>query len=163
MSCWLLPAAYFDVLRAQAVLKVAKQTVAARQLVSDQIYRPGAEPVADPQLDVTFANVNLSDAKLLQLQAENGINSAEAELATALGLPNQTTFDVADEPMPAALPAQADPLIAQAMQNRPDLKNLQLPPVRRRTFHARRARSLLPHSQRLGGRRRSSSRSVPGS
>jgi outer membrane protein len=28
--------------------------------------------------------------------------------------------------MPAALPGQADPLIVQAMQNRPDLKNLQL-------------------------------------
>ena len=75
---------------------------------------------------MTFANVNLSDAKLLQLQAENGVNSAEAQLATALGMPNQATFDVADEPMPAALPAQADPLIAQAMQNRPDLKDLQL-------------------------------------
>ena len=116
---------YFDVLRAQAVLKVAQQTVAARQLVFDQISAL-AQSQLRTELDVSFANVNLSDAKLLQLQAENGINSAEAELAAALGLPNQTTFDVADEPMPAALPAQADPLIAQAMQNRPDLKDLQL-------------------------------------
>ncbi|MGA7236252.1 MAG: TolC family protein [Bryobacteraceae bacterium] len=117
--------AYFDVLRAQAVLKVAQQTVAARQLVFDRISAL-AQSQLRTELDVSFANVNLSDAKLLQLQAENGINSAEAELAAALGLPNQTTFDVADEPMPAALPAQADPLIAQAMQNRPDLKDLQL-------------------------------------
>lgn len=117
--------AYFDVLRAQAVLKVAQQTVAARQLVFDQISAL-AQSQLRTELDVSFANVNLSDAKLLQLQAENGINSAEAELAAALGLPNQTTFDVADEPMPAGLPAQADPLIAQAMQNRPDLKDLQL-------------------------------------
>ncbi len=117
--------AYYDLLRAQAVLKVAGQTVTARQLVSDQITAL-AQSQLRTQLDVTFANVNLSDAKLLQLQAENGVNSAEAELATALGMPNQTTFDVADEPMPAALPAQADPLIAQAMQNRPDLKDLQL-------------------------------------
>jgi outer membrane protein len=117
--------AYFDVLRAQAVLKVALQTVAARQLVSDQITALARSQLRS-QLDVTFANVNLSDAKLLQLQAENGVNSANAELATALGLPNQTAFDVADEAMPAALPAQADPLIAEAMQNRPDLKSLQL-------------------------------------
>jgi outer membrane protein len=94
-------------------------------LVSDQITAL-AQSQLRTQLDVSFANVNLSDAKLLQLQAENGINSAEAELATALGLPNQTTFDVVDEPMPAELPTQADTLIAQAMQNRPDLKNLQL-------------------------------------
>lgn len=117
--------AYFDVLRAQAVLKVAQQTVAARQLVSDQITAL-AQSQLRSQLDVTFANVNLSDAKLLQLQAENGVNSADAELAAALALPSQTVFDVTDEPMPTALPVQADPLIAQAMQNRPDLKNLQL-------------------------------------
>ena len=97
----------------------------ARQLVSDQITAL-AQSQLRSQLDVTFANVNLSDAKLLQLQAENGVNSANAELATALGLPNQTTFDITDEPMPTALPTQADPLIAQAMQNRPDLKSLQL-------------------------------------
>jgi outer membrane protein len=117
--------AYFDVLRAQAVLKVAQQTVTARQLVADQITAL-AQSQLRSQLDVTFANVNLSDAKLLQLQAENGVNSANAELATALGLPNQTAFDVADEPMPTGLPTQADPLITQAMQNRPDLKDLQL-------------------------------------
>jgi outer membrane protein len=117
--------AYYDVLRAQAVLKVAQQTVTARQLVVDQITAL-AQSQLRTQLDVSFANVNLSDAKLLQLQAENGVNSANAELATALGLPNQTAFDVTDEPMPAALPAQAGLLITQAMQNRPDLKSLQL-------------------------------------
>jgi outer membrane protein len=117
--------AYYDLLRARAVLKVAQQTVAARQLVVDQITAL-AQSQLRTQLDVSFANVNLSDAKLLQLQAENGVNSANADLATALGLPNQTAFDVADEPMPAALPGQADPLITQAMQNRPDLKSLQL-------------------------------------
>jgi outer membrane protein len=117
--------AYFDLLRAQSVLKVAQQTVAARQVVADQITAL-AQSQLRTQLDVSFANVNLSDAKLLQLQAENGVNSANAELATALGLPNQTTFDVTDEPMPAALPAQAAPLITQAIENRPDLKSLEL-------------------------------------
>ena len=116
---------YFDVLRAQAVLKVAQQTVAARQLVFDQISAL-AQSQLRTELDVSFANVNLSDAKLLQLQAENGINSAKPSSPPRWDFPNQTTFDVADEPMPAALPAQADPLIAQAMQNRPDLKDLQL-------------------------------------
>jgi outer membrane protein len=117
--------AYFGLLRAQAVLKVAAQTVAARQVVSDQISAL-AQSQLRSQLDVTFANVNLADAKLLQLQATNGVSAAHADLAAALGLPNQTTFDVTDEPMPAALPAEATPLIAQAMENRPDLKDLHL-------------------------------------
>ncbi len=117
--------AYFDLLRAQAVLKVAKQTVGARQLVSDQTTAL-AQSQLRSQVDVTFANVNLSDAKLLQLEAQNGVDSTAAELANVLGLPSQTTFDLTEEQMPGAMPVQADPLIAQAMQQRPDLKNLQL-------------------------------------
>ncbi len=86
MSCWPPRRAYFDVLRAQAVLKVAQQTVAARQLVSDQIYRPGAEPVAY-RSSTSASPTSISPTRsCLQLQAENGVNSAEAELATALGL-----------------------------------------------------------------------------
>ncbi len=117
--------AYFDLLSAQAVLKVAGQTVTARQLVSEQTGAL-AQSKLRSQLDVTFANVNLADARLLQLQAENGVNSAQAQLAAALGLPNNTTFDVSDEPMPGPLPVQPDPAIAQALQTRPDLKALQL-------------------------------------
>jgi outer membrane protein len=117
--------AYFDLLRAEAVLKVAQQTVSARQTVFDQISAL-AQSQLRSTLDVSFANVNLSGAKLLKLQAENGVASANAGLAAALGLPGQTTFDVAEEPMPAALAAQPDALIAQAFQSRPDLKNLQL-------------------------------------
>ena len=55
-------------LRAQAVLKVAEQTVAARQLVVDQVTAL-AESKLKSTLDVSFANVNLADAKLLLVQA----------------------------------------------------------------------------------------------
>jgi len=117
--------AYFAVLRAEAVLKVADKTVAARQLVSDQVTALEQAQLRST-LDVSFANVNLSDAKLLRVQAQNDVNAAQAELATVMGQPNQTAFDLADEPMPPALPADLAPLVAQAVRNRPDLKNLQL-------------------------------------
>lgn len=117
--------AYFDVLRAQAVLRVAQQTVAARQTVADQTTAL-EQAQRRSLLDVTFANVNLSDAKLLQVEAQNGVDSAAAELANALALPGQTVFDLTEEAMPGALPVQPAPLIAQAMQERPDLKTLQL-------------------------------------
>jgi outer membrane protein len=117
--------AYFEVLRTEAVLKVAGKTVAARQLVSDQV--TALEQAQQRSLlDVSFANVNLSDAKLLLVQAQNDVNAADAQLATVMGQPNQTVFDLADEPMPPALPADLAPLVAQAVQNRPDLKDLQL-------------------------------------
>jgi outer membrane protein len=117
--------AYFAVLRAKAVLQVAQQTVAARQLVSDQITALFNSQLKS-QLDVSFANVNLADAQLLLSQAQNDLKSAEADLANAIGLSAQTSFSLSEEAMPAALPDQVDPLVQQALQLRPELKDLRL-------------------------------------
>lgn len=115
--------AYFDVLRAQAVLKVAEQTVTARQLVSDQITQLAAANLKS-QLDVSFANVNLAEAKLQLVSAQNEVKAAVAELATAMGIPDQQYVVLADEPMPEPPPDVIDPLIQEAIQNRPELLNL---------------------------------------
>jgi outer membrane protein len=117
--------AYFGVLRANAVLKVAEQTVSARQLVSDQITALYNSQLKS-QLDVSFANVNLADARLLLSQAQNNAKSAEAELAAAMGLPAQTSFTLSEESMPGALPGTVDALIPTALQDRPELKDLRL-------------------------------------
>ena len=50
---------YFDVLHAQAVVKVAEQTVAARQLLDDQVTELARNNLRS-QLDVSFADVNVS-------------------------------------------------------------------------------------------------------
>jgi outer membrane protein len=118
-------AAYFAVLRAHAVLKVAEQTVKARQDVADQVTAL-AESKMRTTLDVSFANVNLSDARLLVVQAQNDLKTAEATLATAMGLPNETAFDLQEEPMPAQLPDRIVDLVRQAMADRPELKDLRL-------------------------------------
>jgi outer membrane protein len=117
--------AYYSVLRARSVLTVAQQTVSARQLVSDQITALANNNLKS-QLDVSFANVNLADAQLLLSQAQNDVKAAEAELAAALGLPARTSFTLQEEPMPVAIPPSADPLVAQALQERPELKDLRL-------------------------------------
>ena len=117
--------AYFSVLRARSVLTVAQQTVSARQLVSDQVTAL-ANSKLKSLLDVSFANVNLADAQLLLLQAQNEIKAAEADLSAALGLPGQTSFELQDEPFPTAVPPGADRLVAQALQDRPELKTLRL-------------------------------------
>jgi outer membrane protein len=117
--------AYFGLLRAQAVMKVADQTVAARQLVVDQVTAL-AESKLKSSLDVSFANVNLSDAKLLQVQAQNDVKAGEADLATAMGLPGQIGFILSEEPMPPLLPDRVNDLVQQALQDRPDLKDLRL-------------------------------------
>ncbi|MBS1858759.1 MAG: TolC family protein [Acidobacteria bacterium] len=117
--------AFFAVLRAESVLKVANQTVAARQTVVDQVTAL-AESKLKSTLDVTFANVNLSDAKLLLTQAQSDVKAAEADLATAMGLPNETSFVLQDEPLPAAMPDRVDGLLRDAMTNRPELKGMRL-------------------------------------
>jgi outer membrane protein len=54
------------------------------------------------------------------------VKSADAELAEAMGLPSQTDFVLSEEPVPGALPDSIDPLIQDAIQNRPELKDLRL-------------------------------------
>jgi outer membrane protein len=116
---------YFSVLRAEAVLRVAQSTVNARQQVVEQITAL-ADSKLRSTLDVSFANVNLSDAKLLMVQAQNDLKSAQANLAAAMGLPNETTFTLDEEPLPPQLPDRIVDLVRTAMQDRPDLKDLRL-------------------------------------
>jgi outer membrane protein len=120
--------AYFGALRAEAVLKVAQQTVTARQLVADQVSALARSNLKST-LDVSFANVNLSDAKLLLAGAQSNVKSAYAELATAIGLPGQYGqggFSLALEPMPDLLPDTVDSLMDQALRDRPELASLRL-------------------------------------
>ncbi len=117
--------AYFAVLRAHAGRHVAEQTVEARKLVSDQVTAL-AQSKLKSTLDVSFANVNLAEARLLLSQAENDLKNSETELATDMGLPNERAFDLTEEGMPAPLPVTVDELLRTALQNRPELRDLRL-------------------------------------
>ena len=114
--------AYFGVLRAEAVLKVAEGTVKARQILADQITTLEKNKLKS-LLDVSFAEVDLAQADLLLVQAQNNEKAAYAELANALGLANPQPFDLAEEPMPPAPLADPTDLIVQALQDRPDLSS----------------------------------------
>ena len=93
--------AYFGVLKAQAVLQVAEETVKARQLVADQISAL-AKSSLKSGLDVSFANVDLAQAQLLLIQAQNDLQASYAQLSDALGYADQRTFQLADEPSPGS-------------------------------------------------------------
>ena len=120
--------AYFGALKAEAVLKVAQQTVSARQLVADQVATLARSNLKST-LDVSFANVNLADARLLLASAQSNVQSAYADLATAIGLPGQYAqggFTLEPEPLPDALPDKVDSLINDAVRDRPELQGLRL-------------------------------------
>ncbi|MGD0306581.1 MAG: TolC family protein [Candidatus Acidiferrales bacterium] len=112
--------AYYNALKAQAVLQVAEQTVKTRQLVSDQVTALEQNKLRSG-LDVTFANVDLAQAKLLLVQAQNDLQASFAELSDALGLQDQRTFNLIEQPAPIAPPDEFAPLLVQALRDRPEI------------------------------------------
>jgi outer membrane protein len=112
--------AFYAVLRAQAVLTVADQTVQSRQLVSDQITELAKNKIKSG-LDVSFANVDLAQSQLLQIQARDDLQSSYAQLSEALGYSDQRTFHLADESLPPPPSADVAPLIQQALRDRPEM------------------------------------------
>lgn len=117
--------AYFGVLKAQAVLTVAQETVKDRQLVSDQVTALEQNKIKSG-LDVSFANVDLAQAQLLLIQAQNDVDASYAELSAALGYSDQHTFQLMDQPLPPAPPANFSDLLQEAIKNRPELISLRL-------------------------------------
>jgi outer membrane protein len=115
--------AYFKVLHAQATVKVAEQTVAARQLLDNQVTELARNKLRS-QVDVAFADVNVSEARLLLLRAQDSVAGALAELGRAMGSDQPANYRLSDEPLPPAPPAAPDALVPQALGNRPELASL---------------------------------------
>ena len=112
--------AYFAALKSQAVLSVAQATVNARQLASDQVTELAKNKIKS-ELDVNFANVNLAQAQLLLIQAQNNVQSSFAQLSAALGYSDLRSFQLSEEPAPPPLPPDVSPLVQQALRDRPEL------------------------------------------
>jgi outer membrane protein len=115
--------AYFEVLRAQALLRVANETVAERQVVQSQVDLMVKNKLRS-ELDLSFANVNLAQAKLLQIQTQNNLEAAQAQLTRAMGLENRQAYTLQEVGLPAAPPSSSTPLLAAAVANRPELAGL---------------------------------------
>ena len=70
--------------------------------------------------------MQVSQAKLLLLQAQEDVQQAQAELGRALGSDQPATYALADEPLPPSPPQAVDDLLTQATINRPELASLRL-------------------------------------
>jgi outer membrane protein len=117
--------AYFSALRAQAILRVASDTVAARQLVADQVGAL-AQSNLKSGLDLSFAKVSLSEAQLLLVQARNDQAAAFAALAAALGQSDAPAYTLSEEPLPAPPPIDDAAVIARALRERSDVASERL-------------------------------------
>ena len=112
--------AYFTVQGAQALLAVANQTVSTDQMLLE---RTNALAVSNlkSSLDVSFAQVNASQAKLLLLQAQAKLQESFAELSAAMGLGRKVDFTLEPQAIGDPPPAEVGALIENAMAHRPDL------------------------------------------
>jgi outer membrane protein len=113
--------AFYRALAAQSVVNVAKKTVAFRQDTANLVGSLASAKLKST-LDQSFAEVNLNQAQVLELDAQNEEDAAFADLSNVLGYERQQNFELvdnADKPMP---PAQdIDSLTTLAFQSRPDL------------------------------------------
>jgi outer membrane protein len=117
--------AYFATLRAQALIKVAQETVTARQLLVNQVTALAQNKLRS-DLDVSFASVNLAEAQLLLIQSRNDLQVEYAELTRALGQDRSAAYDLVELPMPPSPPEDVERIVTQAVQNRPELASLRL-------------------------------------
>ncbi len=141
--------AFYNSLQTHAVLTVAKQTVKERQTVAGQIDALFKSKLKS-ELDLSFANVNLAQAKLLLLDAENNENAALAALSAVLGFSNLQNFQLAEDSTPIAPPqSDVDDLIATAFAMRPEILALEFQSESAKKFHIAERDLLLPDIRAL--------------
>jgi outer membrane protein len=142
--------AFYNALQTHAILTVAQQTVADRQTVADQV---GAlfKNKLKSELDFSFANVNLAQAKLLLLDAQNNENASLASLSAVLGFPSLQNFQLAEDTSAITPPqSNVDDLISTALAVRPEILSLQFQSESAKKFHTAERDLLLPDIRALG-------------
>ncbi len=135
--------AFYSALRAQAILTVAQQTVKQRETVSEQITTLAQNKLRSG-LDVSFADVNLSQARLLLVQAQNDVRAAFAVLAETLGVSRQQQFELAEPAEASAVLPGVEDAMAAANRDRPELASQRLQVESAQHFSAAERDLILP-------------------
>jgi outer membrane protein len=98
--------AFYNSLESQALLQVARDTVAARQLLVDQV-KALTDAKLKSDLDLSFSNVDLGRAKLLQLDSESNYQASLSTLSAILGFSDRQDFTLVDPAAQTVPPAIA--------------------------------------------------------
>jgi outer membrane protein len=141
--------AFYNALQATAVLTVAQQTVGERQTVANQVEALFKSKLKS-ELDFSFASVNLAQAKLLLLDAQNNENAAFATLSMVLGYPSLENFQLVAETGLAPPPGNVDDLISQAFSSRPEILSLQFQYESAKKFQTAERDLLFPSIRAMG-------------
>jgi len=113
---------YYGVLQARRNRAVADETVKQFAQHLDQakgFYEVGTHP----KFDVTKAEVDLSNAKLNLIRAENAVKLAVVNLNNAMGVPDAPAYQLEDNLSFVKYPMTFEEALSAAFSNRPDLKS----------------------------------------
>ncbi len=117
--------AYFNLLYAFENKRVAEDTVNKFEMFYNQA-KAFYEIGMNPKVDVTIAEVNLSNAKLQLIQADNAVNLAVAKLNNIMGVPFIDKYNVQERLKYEPVNITFNKSIEIAREARPELKLAEL-------------------------------------
>jgi outer membrane protein len=119
-------ASFYNALEAQSIAQVARQTIATRQSFLAQVSALASNNLRS-DLDVSFAQVNLEESKLLLSRAHNDRDAAFTRLFTLMGEPglsSDNAYELVEEPLPAPMSNGPNQFVEMALGTRPELLRL---------------------------------------
>ena len=142
--------AFYNALQTFAEQRVAEETVRERQIVADQITTLYQNKLRS-ELDVSFADANLAQAKLLLLDAQNNYQAALSTLSQVLGYSQQQPFELVDTEATLQPPPDAvSQLEEEAFRNRPEIASQNYEYQAAQHFQKAERDLLLPSLEALG-------------
>jgi len=115
---------YFNALKAQAVLSVARQTFDTRRVLLDQISTMASNQLRS-EVDVSFARVSVEESQLLVQKAENDLSAAMTSLSTSLGSREPKPYQLVEQPLATNVVADdIQGLVQTALESRPEVLSL---------------------------------------
>lgn len=116
--------AYYGILRSRQSREAYIEAVRQLQLHLDQARR-FYEVGIKARIDVTNAEVNLSQAKLNLVNVDNALHVARLALNNAMGMPDAPVFEVREETGTPDYAIDLDSALKKAYEQRPDLLSAQ--------------------------------------
>jgi outer membrane protein len=116
---------FYSALEAQALVKVAQQTVSTRKMTDQQITELTNNKLRST-IDLAFADEDLARAQLLLLDAQTQYSSAINALTSVLGFDRTIDYKLVETGGAAVTspPPDQDQLVQMALRQRPDLMAL---------------------------------------
>ncbi len=117
--------AYFGARAARDLVGVARENLANQEAHLRQI-QGFVEVGTRPEIDLAQARTDRANAQVQLISAENGYETAKAQLNQAMGVEGPTDYEIGDETLPPVEGEDQplDPLLAEALRVRPELAAL---------------------------------------